>query len=96
MRNLLQCAITVAVLVSGAASQATTLAVPTNPVTVWPKSTFRAYVADLSNDVSVAEQWTPTTSMSLFTWQWDFSANSFSEEWRTGKSLLYSKDVLGG
>ena len=89
MRNLLQCAITVAVLVSGAAS---------NPVTIHTQTTWRAYVADLSNDIPVADQWTSATSQSIFTWQWDFMPGkiSYSEEWRTAKSLLYSKDATGG
>ena len=94
MRNLVQCAITAAVLVSGVASQATTLAVPKNPVTLTTQSTFRASVADLSDDTPAIIQWNLFSN--TFTFQWDFGTNSFSEEWRTPKSLIYTKDVLGG
>ena len=92
MRNLTLCAITFAVLVSGVASQITTL--PVNPYLVPEKNTIRAAVADLSNDTPVANQWSSGDGMFIF--QWDFQSNSFSEEWRTPKSLIYSKDVTGG
>ena len=92
MRNLVNCAITVAVLVSGVASQIVTP--PKNPVEVPYLNTWRAQVADLSNDNPVADQWNAGTSM--FTFQWDFDTNSYSEEWRTPKSIIYSRDVLNG
>ena len=92
MRNLTKCAITVAVLITGVAAQIST--VPLNTYIVPEKNTIRAALADLSNDTPVADQWNARTSM--FTFQWDFDTNSYSEEWRTPKSIIYSRDVLNG
>jgi hypothetical protein len=57
------------------------------------KSTLRALLADLSDDTPVVLQWN-TPGNAMFTFQWDFDANLYSEEWRTNRTIVFSNDVV--
>jgi hypothetical protein len=62
------------------------------PLTIPRKTTVRALLADLSDDTPVFMQWANMNGM--FTFQWDFDTNMYSEEWRTNKTIVFSNDVV--
>ncbi len=89
MKQVFQCAVTLAILMSTASSQI--IQTTTNPITLVRKATYRLAYADFSNDVPIHIQW--ATRGAVYTYQWDFDANYFSEELRTNTSLIYARDV---
>ena len=97
MRKVINCAITLALLVISAAAQQgaiATVKVADKDVEVPAKGVIRALVADLSIDTPVKAQWESGNGM--YTYAFDFIANSFSEEWRTSRSLIFARTVVGG
>lgn len=64
-----------------------------NPFSIPRKTTVRALLADLSDDTPVFMQWANMNGM--FTFQWDFDVNMYSEEWRTNRTIVFSNDVVG-
>ena len=63
-----------------------------NPFSIPRKTTVRALLADLSDDTPVFMQWANMNG--FFTFQWDFDANMYSEEWRTNRTIVFSNDVV--
>ena len=66
----------------------------TNDIVVPDKVIARAVLADLSSDVPVSLQW--ASRFNTFTYAWDFSVNSFAEEWRTNTSIILQNMIIGG
>ena len=66
---------------------------PANPNGIFlpDKVIVRAQLADLSSDVPIALQW--KSRAAVFTYAWDFLTNSYSEEWRTDSTLIFSRQV---